>query len=97
MVDGAAEGQAVRMTSPTPQDTVQQTTPPRRLRRSSTDRLISGVSGGLGEHLGVDPVVIRVGFVFATLLTGGAALLAYLALLAVVPGEDGGAHHPATA
>jgi phage shock protein C len=63
-------------------------TPPHRLTRSSSDKYVSGVSGGLGEHFGVDPTIVRVGWVFATLVTGGAALLAYAALLVVVPRDD---------
>ena len=64
------------------------TTPPQRLTRSSTDKYISGISGGLGEHFGVDPTLVRVGWVFATLVTGGAALLAYAALLVFVPRDE---------
>ena len=67
---------------------------PRTLTRSTTDRKISGVSGGLAKYLGVDPVLIRVGFVVTT-LASGIGLLAYLALLALVPSEDDA--HPATA
>jgi phage shock protein C len=67
---------------------------PRTLTRSTTDRKISGVSGGLARYLGVDPVLIRVGFVVTT-LASGVGLLAYLALLALVPSEDDA--HPATA
>jgi phage shock protein C len=68
-------------------------TSPRTLTRSSTDRKISGVSGGLGAYLGIDPVLVRVGFVVTT-LASGAGLLAYLALLAIVPADDA---HPAPA
>ncbi|HWK28212.1 MAG TPA: PspC domain-containing protein [Solirubrobacter sp.] len=59
-----------------------------RLTRSSTDRMIGGVAGGLGRHLGVDPTIVRVGFVFAAVVSAGAAAVAYLALLAVVPSDD---------
>ena len=68
-------------------------TSPRTLTRSTTDRKISGVSGGLGAYLGIDPVLVRVGFVVTT-LASGAGLLAYLALLAIVPADDA---HPAPA
>jgi len=68
-------------------------TAPRTLTRSSTDRKISGVSGGLGAYLGIDPVLVRVGFVVTT-LASGVGLLAYLALLAIVPADEG---HPAPA
>ena len=66
---------------------------PRTLTRSTTDRKISGVSGGLGAYLGIDPVLVRVGFVVTT-LASGIGLLAYLALLAIVPSDDA---HPAPA
>lgn len=58
-----------------------------RLRRSSTDRWIGGVAGGLGRHLDVDPTLVRV--VLAVLaLFGGAGLLVYAAVWLLVP-EDG--------
>ena len=66
---------------------------PRTLTRSTADRKISGVSGGLGAYLGIDPVLVRVGFVVTT-LASGVGLLAYLALLAIVPADDA---HPAPA
>jgi phage shock protein C len=69
------------------------TSSPRTLTRSTTDRKISGVSGGLGAYLGIDPVLVRVGFVVTT-LASGIGLLAYLALLAIVPADDA---HPAPA
>jgi phage shock protein C len=62
--------------------------PVNRLSRSPSNRHLGGVAGGLGEHFGVDPTIVRVGWVFATLVTGGAALLAYAALLVVVPRDD---------
>ena len=62
-------------------------TSPRTLTRSTTDRKISGVSGGLATYLGVDPILIRIGFVVTT-LASGVGLLAYLALLALVPADD---------
>ena len=60
----------------------------RILNRSTDDKMIAGVAGGLGEYFGVDPVLFRVGFVAATLLSGVGAL-AYLALvLFVKTGEE---------
>ena len=69
---------------------------PRKLTRSTTDRKISGVSGGIAEYLSVDPVLVRVGFVVTT-LASGVGLLAYLALLALVPSEDDALPAPAPA
>ena len=60
---------------------------PRILTRSSEDKMLAGVAGGLGEYFGVDPVLFRVGFVAATLLSGVGAL-AYLALILFVKADD---------
>jgi phage shock protein PspC (stress-responsive transcriptional regulator) len=57
------------------------------LTRSSEDKMLAGVAGGLGEYFGVDPVLFRVGFVAATLLSG-VGLLAYLALVLFVKADD---------
>ncbi len=57
-----------------------------RLRRSSTDRKVAGVAGGLARFFDVDPVIIRVAFVVLTLF-GGAGLLVYGALWLIVPEE----------
>ena len=60
--------------------------PPARpqLRRSGTDRMIGGVSGGLAEYSGIDPVLWRVGFVGLT-VAGGAGVLVYLLLWVLMP------------
>ena len=62
-------------------------TSPRILTRSSTDRKISGVSGGLASYLGIDPLLVRIGFV-VTALTSGVGLIAYVAMMALVPSDD---------
>ena len=58
----------------------------RRLYRSRTDRMISGVCGGLGEYLNIDPTVVRLLFALS-LLIGGTGLLVYVVMLIVVPEE----------
>ena len=51
--------------------------PPRRLVRRSDGRLLGGVAGGVADHLGIDVVLVRLGFVVTALL-GGFGLIAYL-------------------
>jgi len=58
--------------------------PPRRLRRSSSDRILLGVTGGLGRYFNVDPVIFRIGFGVSVFI-GGIGLLAYLLLALFVP------------
>jgi phage shock protein PspC (stress-responsive transcriptional regulator) len=57
------------------------------LRRSSSDRKIAGVAGGLGRHLNIDPTIVRVVLVVLCFF-GGAGFLLYGAAWALVP-EDG--------
>jgi phage shock protein C len=57
---------------------------PSRLYRSRTQKMIAGVSGGLGEYFDVDPVLIRLLFVVTTFVSG-VGLLAYVVLWIVVP------------
>ena len=57
------------------------------LTRSSSDKYLAGVSGGLAEHFDVDPNLVRVGWIVATLFTG-VAIFAYLAIALIVPSDD---------
>jgi len=60
---------------------------PRMLRRSATDRVISGVCGGLGQYFGVDPVLFRVLFAVLSFF-GGVGLLAYGLTWLLIPEPD---------
>jgi phage shock protein PspC (stress-responsive transcriptional regulator) len=55
-----------------------------RLMRSENDRMIAGVCGGLAAYLGVDPVLVRLGFVIL-ILASGIGLPIYLVLWLVMP------------
>nr|WP_197025838.1 PspC domain-containing protein [Nocardioides sp. URHA0020] len=58
-----------------------------RLRRSISDRKVAGVAGGLGRHLDVDPLVLRVAFVVLVFF-GGAGLILYGACWLLVPSDN---------
>ncbi|GLY96389.1 PspC domain-containing protein [Actinoplanes sp. NBRC 103695] len=70
------------MTTPT-------VTPYKQLRRPLDDRIVAGVCSGVGRYFTVDPVLIRVAFAVATVLTWGVALLAYPIMWFLMPEEDG--------
>ncbi len=53
----------------------------RNLRRSRSDRVIAGVGGGLGHYFGIDPVIVRIGFVLLAIFGGSGVLLYLLAWL----------------
>ncbi|MDE3078373.1 MAG: PspC domain-containing protein, partial [Chloroflexota bacterium] len=46
----------------------------RRLTRSQHERMWAGVCGGLSEYFDIDPVLVRLFWVVATVLTAGLAL-----------------------
>src|SRR5688572_6932038 len=58
-----------------------------QLRKSSRDRLLVGICGGLAEHTPVPAIAWRVAFVIAT-LCGGAGLLVYLLMWWLMPAAD---------
>lgn len=60
----------------------------RRLYRSTTDRMISGVSGGIADYFDVDPVLVRVAWLLLAFLTAGVFAVAYLLLWIIVPLEE---------
>jgi phage shock protein PspC (stress-responsive transcriptional regulator) len=73
-------------TSDTPTTPQPPTPGPRRFERSSSDRIIGGVCGGLGRYFDIDPMLVRIGFVALALL-GGTGLIVYAAALLLVPND----------
>lgn len=60
--------------------------PPKKLVRSSTDKIVAGVCGGLGKYFEIDPIILRILFAVIT-LTAGSGLIIYIVLWIVMP-ED---------
>jgi phage shock protein C len=59
----------------------------RQLRRSTDDRMLAGVAGGIARYLDVDVTLVRV-IIAALALFSGAGLALYIAAWLLVP-EDG--------
>ena len=58
----------------------------KRLYKSSTDKKVCGVCGGIANYFGVDPTVIRLIWVIFT-LAGGSGLIAYIIAAIIMPDE----------
>lgn len=56
-----------------------------KLTRSNSDKMISGVCGGIAQYLGWDSTLIRILYVVLTFITGGAAIILYFILALVMP------------
>jgi phage shock protein C len=59
----------------------------RRLLRSSDDRVIAGVCGGLGKYLGVDSVLVRIAAILLV-FAGGAGIVLYIIGWIAIPDEE---------
>ncbi len=53
--------------------------------RSTKDRMIGGVCGGIGEYLEVDPTAIRVAYALLTLFTAFCGVILYPILWIIMP------------
>ena len=59
---------------------------PRLLRRRTSDRVLGGVAGGLGDYLNIDPLLIRIAFV-GLMIFGGAGLVLYVVGWLLIPAD----------
>lgn len=56
----------------------------RKLFKSSTNRMLCGVCGGIGEYFNIDPTVIRILWIIFSIL-GGSGILAYIIAAIIIP------------
>jgi signal transduction histidine kinase len=68
------------------------TAAPRRepLRRDSSHRVVAGVCAGIGRHLRIDPLIVRIVFVAAA-TAGGVGIVLYGLAWVLLPADDTGA------
>jgi phage shock protein C len=57
---------------------------PKRLYKSNSNRMISGVCGGIAEYINIDPTIVRLLWV-AFCFVGGAGVIAYIIAAIVMP------------
>ena len=56
----------------------------KKLYRSSTNSMLAGVCGGIGEYFNVDPTLVRLGWVVLS-LAAGCGILAYIVATIIIP------------
>ncbi|MFA4861711.1 PspC domain-containing protein [Methanoregula sp.] len=57
----------------------------RTLTRPTTGRILAGVCAGIGEHLNIDPTVVRLVWAAFTLLSLGTGLIVYIIAWLLIP------------
>lgn len=55
------------------------------LHKSNKNKVLFGVCGGLAENTGVDPALLRIGFLLGAIFSGSLLLWIYLGLAVVLP------------
>jgi phage shock protein PspC (stress-responsive transcriptional regulator) len=56
------------------------TPPSRSFRLDKGNAKLAGVCSGIGNYFGIDPLLVRIGFVAATLFGFGSPILIYIAV-----------------
>lgn len=56
----------------------------KKLYRSTSNRMIAGVCGGIGEYINLDPTIVRLLWVLFGFM-GGAGILAYIIAAIIIP------------
>ena len=60
----------------------------KRLTRSTSDKMIEGVCGGLGEYFDIDPTIIRLIFAAGLVFGVGSTGVLYILMWMIVPKDD---------
>ncbi|MCP6719270.1 MAG: PspC domain-containing protein [Patescibacteria group bacterium] len=60
----------------------------KKLYRNSENKIFAGVIGGLGEYFNIDPVLLRILWIFTVFFTGFMpGIIVYLIAVFVVPSK----------
>lgn len=62
-----------------------ETAQPKRLYRSTQNKVLAGICGGIADYFSVDPVLIRIIFVVLLIASFGTAAIAYLIAWVIIP------------
>lgn len=60
----------------------------KKLTRSQSDKMISGVCGGLAKYFDLDPTLVRIAYAALSIFTAFAGFIFYLILWAVMPLDE---------
>jgi phage shock protein PspC (stress-responsive transcriptional regulator) len=59
----------------------------KKLYRSNTDRMLTGVCGGLAQYFGIDSTLVRLIFALLVFFGVGSGLILYIVLAVIMPLE----------
>ena len=56
----------------------------KRLYKSNENKMVDGVCSGIAEYFGIDPTLVRLGWLLFCVL-GGSGILAYIIAAIIIP------------
>ena len=62
----------------------------KKLRRSSTNKMLAGVCGGIADYFNIDATIVRLVFAGVALITAGTGLVAYGVAWLILPDDNDG-------
>ncbi|NME66372.1 PspC domain-containing protein [Flammeovirga aprica] len=60
----------------------------KKLVKSTSNSIFSGVCGGLGKYFNIDPTAVRLGFVLSLFFSFGTTAVAYVLMAFIMPKDD---------
>ncbi|MBR5550602.1 MAG: PspC domain-containing protein [Muribaculaceae bacterium] len=60
----------------------------KKLRRTSNDKMIGGVCGGIAEYFGLDVTLVRIAYTLLSICTAFSGVLVYIVLLLIMPEDN---------
>ena len=60
----------------------------KKLYKSSRDKMLSGVCGGIGVYFNIDSTHVRLLWAFLTLCSCGTGILAYIVAAIIIPDDE---------
>ena len=60
----------------------------KNLYKSSRDKMLSGVCGGIGVYFNIDSTLVRLLWAFLTLCSCGTGILAYIVAAIIIPDDE---------
>ena len=60
----------------------------KKLYKSSRDKMLSGVCGGIGVYFNIDSTLVRLLWAFLTLCSCGTGIVAYIVAAIIIPDDE---------
>ena len=62
----------------------------KKLYRSTSNKLLAGVCGGIAEYFNVDPTIIRLAYVLLSVFTAAfPGIIVYILAMIIIPSDPG--------